>query len=379
MDSVADTVEKDFLDQIMKTKAHRVMSLLYLTSKGIGFDESNFEKNLYFLISNGCSINKMLPDQNKGEIHRLWAHIGIAEDSNDSFLLHQRPFAPLHFAADRMPAFVIDALIRHGADKNQPAAYNFLPIHIAAKSRNGSALQALLHHGADPNARDPSFSTALIMACEMHTEQYNLNNINQCVFKVNCDLMAACVAILLQSGANASLVNIQKLNPLHLAVTHKATEPGCIDTITLLLEHKASPNMSLVESGQTPLHVAIKYNNIPAAIMMIVHFKANVLLVETIFRTTALQQAMMKYIATQNDAFVELIQACIRHVEENNQLWRVGDIMDVTSENILDYICVHYNNTYERIMDTVSHYTRKDRHNAAVIASAGRVTRLQYN
>ena len=370
--------------QILHGAAYPVMSLLYLTSKGIIFNESNFAQGLDFLVGNGCLVNKILPDTWSSDLYHWWMKMDIANAPRDLFLLDQRPFAPLHFAADRMPAFVIDALIRHGADINQNSAYSLKPIHRAAMSRNASALKALLRHGADPNTRDPFRSMPLIMACTIDDDgQNNVDVMNQCVFKVNCCLMSECVDILLDNGADATLVATWNFSPLHFAVKHRADGFGVMDTIQLLLQHNASPNTVLVSNRRTPLHMAILKDNFPAAIMMIADYNANILLVEKGIKATALHLALMKYIFLVDDgAPVELIQVCMSRVGENDSAWRAKDKNGITSDNILDYICVHHAHTYARIMNAgicQGRYSGKDSSNAAVQASARKVRKYDYS
>ena len=76
---------------------------------------------------------------------------------------------PLHIASskDKERAFLVDLLIRHGADVNAPNREGSTPLHVAASSRlalEGTIVRLLLRHGANLEATDSKGQTPLDVA-----------------------------------------------------------------------------------------------------------------------------------------------------------------------------------------------------------------------
>ena len=74
---------------------------------------------------------------------------------------------PLHLAASKRSAEIVDLLIRHGADVNAENGNRSTPLHLAAGSRlalEGTVVRLLLRHGANVYAKDGEGRTPLEIA-----------------------------------------------------------------------------------------------------------------------------------------------------------------------------------------------------------------------
>jgi ankyrin repeat protein len=68
---------------------------------------------------------------------------------------------PLHVAAVKCNAAMIDKLISYGANVNAVASNGYTALHIAAKTRCFSAVTALIEAGADPKIKDQKGKLAM--------------------------------------------------------------------------------------------------------------------------------------------------------------------------------------------------------------------------
>jgi hypothetical protein len=95
------------------------------------------------------------------------------------------------------------ALLKSGADVNQPNANGECPLHAAARVGWASAMSELLGAGADANAQDSSGDTAL-----------------------HCALQSRCggrdgVSVLLRHGADPNTANAAGVTPFHVMVANR--------------------------------------------------------------------------------------------------------------------------------------------------------------
>ncbi|KAH9844884.1 Ankyrin repeat and protein kinase domain-containing protein [Teratosphaeria destructans] len=112
------------------------------------------------------------------------------------------------------------------------------PLHTAAGKGSAKIVQVLLQHGADCNARGVEGKTPLAHAVIGDHE--------------------SAADILLSHGAQVLAVDDQQRSALHLAVTH-----GRERILRILIRHCANDNGALDVcdvQGNTPLHLAINMN-----------------------------------------------------------------------------------------------------------------------
>jgi len=121
---------------------------------------------------------------------------------------------PLHYAAMRGSAEMINFLISNGAKVNAADNMGVLPIHDAAqgvkKGRgNNSALNALISHGSDINKKDSNGDTPLHYA--VHWTPY-IDSLED-----GKDQMPETVLTLLNNGADINIRNSNNKTPLDIA------------------------------------------------------------------------------------------------------------------------------------------------------------------
>ena len=171
----------------------------------------------------------------------------------DAKLANKSGWTPLHAAADAGAASVITPLIQNGADPNQQDGFKRVPLDfvIQKKSDRRSAsqpsfaiypetLKALLAGGANPNPPGDKVSTVLYRAVAAGDEQMT--------------------EMLLKAGANPNVKMDTQVDSPYLGVTPLigaiSTGSQSLSLITLLLEHKADPNLK-TDNGFAPVDWAL--------------------------------------------------------------------------------------------------------------------------
>lgn len=188
---------------------------------------------------------------------------GANPNSRDQALM-----TPVHTAAMRRQADVVEELIKFGADANVVNARGYTPLHIAATQEDLASIRALTGvRTIDVNARDPNFATPLHYValkgnadCTLHllkTEGCDVNAaMRNGITPLHAAVYSGCVGVvkhlLSASGANANVYNIWRRTPLHFAAL--TVNPPAV---LALLEAKADVNAQDAD-GCTPLHHAVK-------------------------------------------------------------------------------------------------------------------------
>ncbi|XP_070570373.1 ankyrin-1-like isoform X5 [Ptychodera flava] len=146
--------------------------------------------------------------------------------------------SPIHEAAERGDAAVIQVLLDNGADVNiKTPEWGYTALHRAAQYAHNEALDVLLRNNADTEARDFKHGvTALHLAAVAdHTETVDL------LYKHDAFLDAQ--------------------DKLGYSPLHRAAGNGHIRTVKLLLKHGADVEVINSIHEHTPLHVAIIHNH----------------------------------------------------------------------------------------------------------------------
>lgn len=177
--------------------------------------------------------------------------MGALINANDRF-----GHSPLHYAAYRGNAYIVDYLLRNGGDPNTRGNHLSTPLHSAAWGKNQEVVELLLEDGADVDAQTDEQETPIMTATlrgqlEMAETLLALSANAHGVDKYGSNLMD-----LAGASGNKQLVEllsnvgVKISNPLHLAAG-----TGDFTTIKSLLEsgHAINEKDSF---GATPLLIA---------------------------------------------------------------------------------------------------------------------------
>lgn len=160
----------------------------------------------------------------------------------------------------------IDKLLAKGVDINTANQNGMTMLDSAIQSNNRKLVEKLLSLGADANHSDRNGITTLMRAVN-NKEFFDLliskgADINQGGASGSALHMALrsgsmqTALLLLDKGANATVMDGQGNTPLHLA----AQSSGGAPMVKPLISHGASPNALNLE-GNTPLHIAVQAYN----------------------------------------------------------------------------------------------------------------------
>jgi ankyrin repeat protein len=202
-------------------------------------------------------------------------------------MLGRLGWTPLHAAAERGEAAVVENLILKGADVNARTANGQTPLHIAADHGSYGALETLLKHKANPNLQDKRGRTPVELAIgydatveRLLAAGAELPDLLVASAAGRADLVKGFLAknktsagaktssgetalhfaarlghvrvaeVLLANGADVNARDSSKLTPLHRAATY-----GHSEMVRLLLAHKADCRAKSWD-GKTPLDSA---------------------------------------------------------------------------------------------------------------------------
>jgi len=152
-------------------------------------------------------------------------------------------YTPLHYAlAYKVSSAVIDLIISNGADVNIKDIYGNTPLHLAVMNSDVPTILRLISHGADVNIRNKNGNTPLYEGVIANKQKES--------------------QVLLQTGANIFAVNYKGSSPLV-----EALQLGQ-DTIEWFLQEKQTNKID--DSGNIPLHYAIRYSDSPDLIKSLI-------------------------------------------------------------------------------------------------------------
>lgn len=144
-------------------------------------------------------------------------------------------YSPLYRAAESAPVEIITYLLDKGAlTQSSNKRDGTTPLMIAAINKRTDVVQLLLERGAilDWRSKCGGFATALFWACEYGN--------------------AECAKVLIQAGADCSLVDRHGRNALH-----SASQKGADGIVEILVERREL--FCVDKNGNTPLHLAVNF------------------------------------------------------------------------------------------------------------------------
>jgi ankyrin repeat protein len=226
-----------------------------------------------FLSTNGADINKPVKDGST-PLHFaiVRKHIEIAlylivNGANLAVADKVDGRVPLGLAAQNKGKQIVEALLTHGLDVNQPSGRGATPLIIAADDGDLELVQYLIAQGGAINQAMDGGCTALHFAIghsHFAVVQYLVEHgalINQADAEGNTPLKLAIednnmemVQYLVTQGAALNQATNQGITPLLLAV-----KENYFECIQYLVEQGADVNQANV-AGMTPLDFAIKYD-----------------------------------------------------------------------------------------------------------------------
>ena len=128
-----------------------------------------------------------------------------------------------------------------------------------ARKNQGQVLQELIDHGAKVNCENESGSTALIAACESPSDAI----VGSEAHFQHEEVRRECVDILLQSGADPLMQNVEGQTALHVTAHYDHTR--LVETLL-----QAMRNLCVTDNcGNTALHIAIQHHQWKVAVILI--------------------------------------------------------------------------------------------------------------
>jgi len=177
--------------------------------------------------------------------------LGALINANDRF-----GHSPLHYAAYKGNAYIVDYLLRHGGDPNTRGNHLSTPLHSAAWGKNQDVVELLLEDGAEVDARTDELETPLMTATLRGQLQTVETLLALSADPHAVDAYGSNLMDLAGASGNIELVNLLKevgvkvSHPLHLAAG-----TGDFQSIDSLLTDGHSINEQDT-FGATPLLVA---------------------------------------------------------------------------------------------------------------------------
>jgi ankyrin repeat protein len=166
----------------------------------------------------------------------LWTYFAPAMGSYNYNIRTADGTAPLHYAAGEGHTGYVQYLLDKGVDLNIKNASGATPLHEAARAGQVSVMAMLLAAGAGSNAQDAKGNAPIHIAMPPDRQREG-------------------IALLLSHGANPNLKDEYGDSPLHIIITLNRN----VDILLTLLEGGADVSIQNIE-GKTPLYVAIQEN-----------------------------------------------------------------------------------------------------------------------
>uniref|UniRef100_UPI0037E7E7EE ankyrin repeat and SOCS box protein 2-like n=1 Tax=Semicossyphus pulcher TaxID=241346 RepID=UPI0037E7E7EE len=220
----------EICEMLLKAGAKHSLANTYGITPLFTAAQSGQLATLRFLLKHGADINSQASDGATA----LYEAAKNGHEEIVKFLLSQNAdankpgktgFLPLHIAAQRGSETIVCMLIQ-ATSKARVRRTGISPLHLAAERNRDDVLDALLEAGFDVNAQ----------LSEERSRLYEDRRSTALYFSVINNNIDA-VRMLLAAGADP---NLDMFSPLMVAA-----RMGCIQTITLLVEHGADINASI--------------------------------------------------------------------------------------------------------------------------------------
>ncbi|RUS91960.1 hypothetical protein EGW08_000173 [Elysia chlorotica] len=190
-------------------------------------------------------------------------------------------YTPLLLAVLHGSKEIAERLIFNCADVTAKDVKGNTGLHLAVFHGRLDVVELMIFNDAEINSQNEDGNTALHIACETSVDQR---------VKIICKLI--------QSGANAWIVNKYSWTPLDIAAMHnrvdavgallenvptlrenrvalvEAAMRGCKQSVELLLEHGVNPSMLDDLCGSSALHEAVRFNRLEVT-QLLLDFQAN--------------------------------------------------------------------------------------------------------
>jgi ankyrin repeat protein len=206
---------------------------------------------MQFLISKGADVNA------RSKVRDYQRHV-TAEGRPKS--LDSGGLTPLLYATRENCRACVEVLLKSGADINLPDPDGVSPLLVAIMNANWDMADQLIAAGADVNQWDIFGETPLFLAINSHTRRDGGRN---SIDPINTKTGTEIVKTLLARGANPNVqlffqpanlggnTNTRGSTPLI-----RAANNGDIEMVKLLLEHGADASIMMADR-QTPIHAVI--------------------------------------------------------------------------------------------------------------------------
>jgi len=221
----------------------------------------------------------LIPDHNLNTLVHMAAKMNdielikmMIENKQDIQPCNKEGLTPLHIAAQYGQLDIMNLLIDGGADIDCLSKDGATPCHIAAQVGKVDAIRVLCEHGANINYAVPGKQRPIHLAAQFGQEETVALLIQQgaCVnasweaeglmplhLVIKCeevdeDQKLRIVELLVKAGADIEAAANGQYTPFHVAC-----RKGCFKIMNFLVEHGADIEASLGEGGWTFLHVAV--------------------------------------------------------------------------------------------------------------------------
>ncbi|XP_068609712.1 ankyrin repeat and SOCS box protein 2-like [Brachionichthys hirsutus] len=220
-----DNVE--ICEMLLKAGAKHNLTNMYGISPLFTAAQSGRVSTLRLLLKHGADINSQASDgatalfEAAKNGHQEMVELLLSQNA-DANKVGKAGLLPLHIAAERGSDTIVAMLIK-ATSKARVRRTGISPLHVAAEGSSDDILQALIAAGFDVNAQ----------LSEDRTKLYEDRRSTALYFSVINNNVDA-VRVLLAAGADP---NLDMFRPLMVAARQ-----GCVQTVTLLVEHGADIN-----------------------------------------------------------------------------------------------------------------------------------------
>ncbi|ARF02725.1 SWPV1-134 [Shearwaterpox virus] len=240
-------------------------------------------------------------------------------------------------------------LLNEGIDVNLVDNEGFTALHLAIKSSYSKTVKILLQHGADTNINTKNNETVFYLAVKSRSVEIITEVIQYYNDYINCkDILAdvtvssdlKMISTLLDIGFNVNDIYYNNSSLLHLAVIF-----GTPDTVKLLLEYGADPNIT-DKYGTTPLESALIMWHIPNKKR--IEF-SKLMTIDLVFKQ---HEHSIHYSLPSVKNQIRPFNKNMHIIETNTYLKKIKEYCELEIENMKSVSLNNKNSLYSLIMDT---------------------------